>query len=224
MQNHVSAQSIVLVDINNKILPTEYDYFVTITVDKKNIISLKANNSVINLPELTCDSLIEIEIKGGLTKRYYNQFYCQQFKSIDTIQLSDRKTIKSQTPRLFLGNGFENDSIFMDQLWLKDWLTENDDVVDGISFMVNSSDKLTTKEQKLIRKLIARYCHLIDKEKFKDLVVFKNECYITGQEDLFNEGTEVTRSFIDNQNTIEMKDKAEKYSIVVTVLIDWKRK
>ena len=158
-----------------------------------------------------------------LIKDYYNQYYCQQFKVLDTIQLSDRKIIRRQTPRLFFGDGFENDSMFMNQLWIKDWLSENDEIINGISFMVNSSEKLTAKEKLLVRKGIANYCHLIDKDEFKDLVVFKDECYTTGQGDLFNEGTVVTRSFIDQQNTIEMKAKAEKYSIVVTVLIDWKR-
>lgn len=223
IQNHVSAQTIVLVDINNNILPTEYNYFVNITVDKKKTISLIANKSVVTIPDITCDSLIEVEIEGQFVKHYYNQYYCQQFKFLDTIQLSDRKMIRSQTPRLFLGNGFDNDSIFIDQLWLQDWLSEYKDVVHGISFMVNSSEKLTAKEQRLIRQAINHYCHLIGKDEFKDLVVYKDECYTTGQEDLFKEGTLVTRSFIDNQNTIEMKEKAEKYSIVVTVLIDWNR-
>ncbi len=223
VQNSVSAQTIVLVDLNNKILPIEYNYLVTITVDRKTTISLNANKSFVTIPEISCDSLIEVEIEGQFIKHYYNQYYCQQFKLLDTIQLSDRKMIRSQTPRLFLGNGFDNDSIFTDQLWLKDWLSEYDDAVNGISFLVNSSEKLTVKEERLVRKAINKYCHLIGKDEFKDLVVFKNECYTTGQEDLFNEGTIVTRSFIDNQNTIEMKGRAEKYSVVVSILIDWKK-
>jgi len=217
------SQNLVLVDNKNEVFPFEYNYLVTLTIDKKTSISLKSKNSVFTIPDMNCDTLVEITIEGPFVQTYYNQYYCHQLVFLDTIQLGDRRMIKGQTPRLYLGDGFENDSIFTNQLWLKDWLKEYDDVANGISFMVNNAEKLTSKEKRLIRKSIAEYCLLIDKEEFKDLIEFKNECYTAGQEDLFNEGTKVTRDFIDNQNTNEMKEKAEKYSIVVSVLIDWKK-
>jgi hypothetical protein len=223
LNNVVFAQSITLVDLNNEILPTNFNYKIAIKVDKKSSYSLISDESVVLIPEITCDSLIEVIIEGPRIKSFYNQYYCEQFNVLDTIQLSDRKVIKSQTPRLFLGNRIENDSLLTDQLWLKDWLFENDEAVNGISFLVNSSEKLTSKEKRLVKNTVKRYCQLIGKEEFKDKIVFKNAPYISGQEDLFLEGNTVTRRFIENQNTYEMKCKAEKYSLVVTVLIDWKR-
>ncbi|MDH4472787.1 MAG: hypothetical protein QE487_09265 [Fluviicola sp.] len=219
----VFSQTIVLVDQKNNILTVDWDYSVTITLDRKTSLSFKSEKALILVPQLKCDSLIEIEISGPRIQTYYYQYYCEQFNQLDTIQLADRTLIKGQTPRLLLGKTLELDSIYNNQLWLKDWLLEYKDIVDGISFSVYNTEPLTKKEKRFVKQSIERYCQLIDKNEFRDKVFFKNECYTTGQEDLFNADSQITRSFIDNQNTTDMKIIAEKYSIVVTVKIEWKK-
>lgn len=88
----------------------------------------------------------------------------------------------------------------------------------------NSTNQLNFKKKRFIRKTIREYCELIDKKEFEDSVVFQKESYTCGQEDFFNEGTIINKSFINNQNTPFMKRKAERYSIVITIQLVWHKK
>ncbi len=222
IDQYVTGQSIVVVDQENKVLSNDLVCNVTLTLDKTTKVEIKTLHSIIQVPAFNCDSLIEIQIEAPQIKTYYNQYYLHQFQKIDTIRVSNRKIIKGQTPRLLLGNSPFNDSLFEDQRWFKDWYTENENVLSGISFMVNSVEKLSKKQKKVVLEAITDYCVLIDKVEYSSDVTFKHSGYVCRQEDLFNEGTLITKQFIENQNTIEMRQQAENYSIVVTVLIDWK--
>jgi hypothetical protein len=54
-------------------------------------------------------------------------------------------------------------------------------------------------------------------------LVDRNTPYTSGPEDFFNEGMIMSRTEIDSQNTPWMKAQAEKYSIVLRVLIAQKK-
>lgn len=95
--------------------------------------------------------------------------------------------------------------------------------MNGISFWVNNSSSLKNSDKKRVKKVIREYCNRIGHREFSRKIDFIDTPYITGQDDHFNEGTLVTKEFIQAQNTTFMMNIAKKYSLVVSIIIDWKR-
>jgi hypothetical protein len=83
------------------------------------------------------------------------------------------------------------------------------------SFPLEESDKARVKE------VIKEYCKRIGHEELSSRIEFKDEPYISSQTDHFNEDTLMDKDFIEGQNTLSMKEIAQKYSLVVILIIDW---
>lgn len=219
----VQAQYVVITNQNDIPIESEISLRVTLNYDNDTIIKLNLKDSQLYIDTNLCKSIVDLEIDPVFGQVYKNQFLCSQLKSIDTIIINQTMMIKGQTPRLLLGLERNLDSIFVDQLWMGEWLKEYKDVADGISFWVNNSDSLNSSDKKRITEVIQKYCSQIGREEFAKKIEYKNEPYTTGQEDFFNDGTVISREFIENQNTNFMKNIAEKYSLVVVVVINWNR-
>jgi hypothetical protein len=215
------AQEVVLVNQNNEVLD-DLDFITMILrVNNDTKITLNSPDGHFILPDSLCTEQIDIRIDQQPFQPFHNQYLCDQLQSLDTIRVHQKFLIKSQTPRFFQAKIENLDSVMLEHLWMGEWLIDRRETIKRISFSVYNSDPLKRAVKKSTKAIIERYCEKIGFKEFAKRIEYENEAYATGQEDLFNEGTCITRGFIDNQNTELMRGIAEKYSLVV--IIDWNR-
>lgn len=196
---------------------------VKLIFDNDSVTEVSLNNGIFHLDSNLCRNFVDIYITPIFGQPYHNQYLRDQLKFIDTIKINQTQWIRRQTPRLFLGTDVILDSLFIDVLWISEWLNERNDAVNGISFWVNNSSALENSDKKRVKKVIHEYCERIGHKEYSKNIDFRNTPYITGQDDHFNEGTLITEEFIEGQNTAFMMSVAEKYSLVVTIIIDWNK-
>ena len=216
------AQKVTVVNQNEEEkLKSEY-VKININYDNDTIVKASLINGSFYIDSNLCSDFIDIQIDPTFGQIYHNQYLNTGLRSLDTIVINQTTLISHQTPRLLIGDNEQNlDSVFQDNLFFIDWLESNSEMLNGIYFWVYNTDPLKKSDKKRAKKVIREYCRLIGQEEFSEKVEFKKVQYITGQEDHFNEGTTITRSFIQGQNTEQMTIIAEKYSLTVALIIDW---
>ena len=187
-------------------------------------VSMLLDKAHFEMPSILCDNKINIVIDGALLQYFYNEYTCSQLSTLDTIVVHQKFKVGYLTPRLLLGFQKNLDSIFFKNLWIKEWLEEYNEVASGISFWVYNCDDLTQKDTIRIKEIIEEYCNKLDLSEHANKIEFKDVAYTTSHEDFFKAGTEMTRKYIENQNTEDMRKIAEEYSLVVMIVIDWIQK
>lgn len=220
-QSETQAQNIVVLSQSGGEIETELPIYIALNFDNDTTIVMVLDNGSFHLDSNLCSVFVDIEIDPIFGQPYHNQYLRSQLASIDTIVVNQTRMIKSQTPRLLFREDKNMDSIFVEQLWIGNWLQENKETTNGISFWIYNADTLKNSDRKFTEKLIHEYCKRVNLEEFANEIVFKDEPYTTGQDDHFNDGTLIDRIFIEDQNTPFMKTIAEKYTLVVVVIIDW---
>ncbi len=216
------SQEIVVVDQNGEKFNGPNELFVEIKIDNDSTLKFILPKEKIIIKGKGCDSLAEIKITGYLTQDYYNQYTPEQFKLVDTIQIYHSQIIANPTPIFLLDINEKIDSIIKNNLQFKDYFKQIG-LPYTLSFNVFNADRITKKEKKFIEKVKKTYCDYlgIDNEKIK--LIYENKSYVSVQQDFFTKGTIITRDFINSQNTSWMKDQAEKYKLVMWLMINWEK-
>ncbi|GAB5415960.1 MAG: hypothetical protein Crog4KO_07410 [Crocinitomicaceae bacterium] len=183
--------------------------------DQDSVFFEALKNQAISLDESLCNGHITLEIQGFMIQDYYNEYRCDQLSNLDTIYVQERRTCKMYFPRLLnnVGTNFDFNHTFVTH-----WLEDESFQLDAIYFEVKHADSLSRKDKRRIKQNIRAYCNTIGTPQFAKDVVFSNSPYVARNTDEFSEGTAFTRSFIDEQNTPEMRLRAEKYALVILVL------
>lgn len=213
------SQVIVVVDQNGEKLENQ-SFFVKIVIDNDSTITF--NTDKFNVSRDLCDDLAEIYIAGDFVQTYVNQYLPTQFKLLDTIRVYQSRNIAHTSPILLIDIKQEIDSILLYDLGFSSTLKQIG-LPFTLTFNVFHADRITKKEKKFIEKVKKTYCGYlgIDCEKIK--LIDENKAYVSVQQDFFSKGTIITRDFINSQNTYWMKEQAEKYKLVMWLMINWEK-
>lgn len=216
------SQEIIIVDQNGRKFNGPNKVFVEIKIDNDSILKFILPKDKIVAERKSCDSLAEIKIYGYLTQNFYNQYSPKQLKLVDTIQIYHSQIIANPTPVFLIDINQNIDSIIKYNLYFKDYIKQIG-LPYNISFSVFNSDKITKSEKKFIEEVKKTYCEQIGIESDKIKLIFENKSYTTYQTDFFSCGTIITHDFINAQNTPWMKEQAEKYKLVMQLMINWEK-
>ncbi|MFN5418232.1 MAG: hypothetical protein ACK5B9_14335 [Flavobacteriia bacterium] len=213
------SQEIVVVDQNGEKLEKQ-SFFVEIVIDNDSTITF--NTDRFNVSRDFCDDLAEINIAGDFVQTYVNQYLPNQFKLLDTIRVYQSRYIAHTSPILLIDITQEIDSILQYDLGFSSTLKQIG-LPYTLSFKVFNTNRITKKEKKFIEKVKKTYCDYlgIDDETIK--LIYEDKAYISVQQDFFSRGTIITRDFINSQNTSWMKGQAEKYKLVMWLMINWEK-
>lgn len=212
------GQNITIVNQFNELINTRY-MTASIRIDNDTVVSYQIDQGKLHLDSNRCDSIADIVIKGYKLQTYHNQYLPDQFRLLDTIRLNQPYVHSVRFPVFLLGNRMEMDTILKDQQWLSEWLAEYFPQA-TISMDIYNTDKLSLRDRRFIRKVKRTYCELIGFDPDAVKINYTGIPYSTGQQDLFNEGTVMSRSFIESQNTPWMRSQAENYAIAIHVIVN----
>ncbi|MES2589241.1 MAG: hypothetical protein V4622_09680 [Bacteroidota bacterium] len=214
------TQEITITDHNGKKLHSPEGLFLQVRVDKDSTTTFMLSSDKINVTRDSCDSIADIIVGGDYIQMYHNQYLPKQFKSLDTIRVFNNRYIAHPFPIFLIDMQQAIDSLLFYELDFATTLKQID-LPYTLSFNVFHADKVRKCEKKYISKAKKKYCeHLgIDNDKIK--LIYEDKPYTTNQFDFFTSGTEVTRNFINSQNTPWMKGQAENYKLVMWVMINW---
>lgn len=164
------------------------------------------------------DSLIQVEIEGARTQRYYNEFKPSDIETLEMVELFVSDLRGTKTPRFFRESIFSTDANVIDSFsWFPDWLTA-DERIKGYQIEVNNARRLKLLERRRIKKIHKEIDAYLGRTSE---LIFTNVPYTATDEDVFNSGTKITSDFIVGQNTDYMKRLAKNYSIVMVLIVQW---
>ena len=215
------SQNIILTNPNNEKIEQEEFCKIVLNFDNDTTLIVELINSQFYIDSTLFNNIIDIKIILPIGQAYHNQFLKNQLLDNDTIIVNQSWVVARQTPRLFIDLEDKTDSLQTSQLWFGEWLNQNMNVVNGISFEVMNTDTLLSSDKLRVTKMVQEYCKRIGYSEFSDQIKFTDKPYTTGQEDEFIEGTIITPAFIESQNTPFMKSIANKYRLVIVIIVDW---
>lgn len=210
------TKTIPIVTQNGDSLNLNYRCTYRLVVDGKDQGEMNFTKSSVVLPYP--DSLLKVEINGGLVQRYYNEFTPTNVDTLGEIEVFWSNIRSTKTPRFFRQDIANDDLSIKDSLdWFLPWL-EMDKRVTGYQIEVKNAGRLKASHKRRIRKIHAEIDAFLGRTSE---LIFTNVPYITTDEDAFNSGTKITSDFIDDQNTDYMKTLAQGYSIAMVLIIQW---
>ena len=213
---HAQSKIIPIITQTGDTLNIEYRMRYSIIVDGDSLNEVKMTQSSIELP--VPDSLLQVSIFGNQLQTFYNEYTPSQLAKLSNIEVYFSHMISVQTPHFFKENILHPSESIEDSLdWFKSWLNEHTEIR-GYEVYVYQSRGLTGLEKRKVKKLHRRIEKTLG---YESNLVFKNEPYTTSQKDCFKSGESITMEFIESQNTPNMKNRAENYSMVLVFIILW---
>ena len=209
------GQTITLVDQDRKVFESKVGVRISSHLD---IVDIEVHNGILDISDIPkSDSIYTLEVYGIYAQKYFNQFSYEQLKNTDTIALFYSR-VKAGGYTKAMITDIDSIEIFDYEL-LVEYISALEMEKYRVELNVYNTYRLSVRERRKIKEFKKKFSETSKIPLDSLQLNFKNIPYTSFQDDFFASGTVITKSFIKNQNTAYMKQKAQEYSLVISTWI-----